>query len=101
MARVDQIDDGLRVERSVDALAQILDEIKLKDSPDKVVISMSWGVDDLSDISDEMKSYTSAFSDAQVYLIKGLIDTGVVLPVVAVGQDQSADIDTVGQHEYC
>lgn len=96
MARVDMSDDGLRVERKIDALAQIYDDIQLNVVPstDKVVISMSWGVDIL-DRDDSEKKYTAAYSATFSYLLKNLIDTGIVVPVVAAGQDASSDTETV------
>lgn len=98
MARVDNVDVGLKVERSIDAMATTYDEIQntIVGRPDKVVVSMSWGVDQArpTDSEDE-KKYFEALSAAQAYLINAFIKTGIVLPVVAVGQVNSADTTTV------
>lgn len=85
----DNENEAWTIERSVDALAMVYDDIMLKDLQGKAIVSMSWGVSKLLN-----KPYVDAFSAAYKYLIDALLKIDV-LPVIAAGQDLSAEIDNV------
>ena len=82
-------EEAWTVERSVDALAMIYDDIVLNELQGKAIVSMSWGVG-----NNLNQRYVDAFSAAYKYLIDALLNLDVY-PVISAGQDTSADTDTV------
>ncbi len=82
-------EESWTVERSIDALVQVYDDIILKVLKGKAVVSMSWG------ISEQLnKDYVNAFKAAYKYLIDALLEQDV-LPVISAGQDLSAETNNV------
>ena len=77
------------VERTVDALAMVYDDIMLNELQGKAIVSMSWGIS-----NNLNQQYVDAFSAAYKYLIDALLKVDVY-PVIAAGQDNSADTDAV------
>lgn len=77
------------VERTVDALAMVYDDIMLKNLHGKAVVSMSWGVSNMLN-----QRYVDAFSAAYKFLLDALLKVDVY-PVIAAGQDNSLDINAV------
>lgn len=77
------------VERTIDALVMIYDDIMLKELQGKAVVSMSWGI-----TNDLNPKYVNAFKAAYKYLMDALLKIDV-LPVISAGQDASADINNV------
>lgn len=82
-------EEAWTVERTVDALVQVYDDIMLKVLRGKAIVSMSWGISELLD-----KEYVNAFKAAYKYLIDALLEQDV-LPVISAGQDPSADTENV------
>lgn len=82
-------EESWTVERSIDALVQVYDDIILKVLKGKAVVSMSWG------ISEQLnKDYVNAFKAAYKYLIDALLEQDV-LPVISAGQDLSTETNNV------
>lgn len=96
MARVNLKDEGLRVERYIDGLVMIYDDIYNKVLQGKAVVSISWGF--TADYPDDQK-YIEAARAAFEYLIKALLDNYNVLTVVSAGQANSDRYDDVSVEE--
>lgn len=82
-------EEAWTVERTVDALVQVYDDIMLKVLRGRAIVSMSCGISELLD-----KEYVDAFKAAYKYLIDALLERDV-LPVISAGQGLSAVVDSV------